>query len=345
VSVRLLVDSLHALHGSFGTHNPLLSRLAASRGVEVRILRPITEVPSLEDIKQRDHRKVVVVDGRVALLGGRNLSHEYYTGFAEVRLTPRTTWREVPWLDAGARVEGPAVGALAASFLDTWTRAGGAAFAIDTPPPAGDTPARVIVHRGLRDARTLDAYRELIDRARSHIYAINGFPLALELQHALLGALRRGVRVKQLVGYLTPTHDGQPFEGPWGMARTVATELVHSRSDALVEEGAEVYHFTVQDLPGWDPGLGPVQPHVHAKLLSVDGERAAVGSANLDITSSYWESELMLVVEDAALTRGLELHLDDLLAHSFRVERDDPKWRHLARRRAWMRHWPGVLAL
>lgn len=344
VTVRVLVDSLHGLHGSFGVENPLLARLSACPGVAVRVGRPIAEVPSLADLKQRDHRKLVVADGRVALLGGRNLSHEYYTGFDEVAITPASLWRELPWLDVGARVEGPAVGALARSFRDAWREAGGEGFEVDDPSVAGSSSARVIVHRGLRDARALDTYRALIEAARSHVVVVNGFPLILELQHALLRALRRGVRVRAMVGHTSPTHEGEPFEGPWQSARAVANELVHSRMDPLVAAGGEVFLFAQRDVPGWAPALGVVHPHVHAKALSVDGLRCTVGSANLDITASYWESELLLVVEDAALARRFEARFDALMKASTRVEPEDPGWQQSARRRGWMRHWPGVLS-
>ena len=206
VTVRVLVDSLHGLHGSFGLRNPLLERLSSRPGVELRVSKPITRPPSLEELKQRDHRKLVIVDGELALLGGRNLSHEYYAGFAEVPLTAAMPWRTVPWLDAGARVEGPAVAALERSFIEAWTDAGGEPFEIRVPAPAAATTARVVVHRGLRDAHTLEAYLALIETARSHIYAVNTFPLLLEIQHALLRALRRGVCVRTLFGNLTPKH-------------------------------------------------------------------------------------------------------------------------------------------
>ena len=159
VTVRVVVDSLHGLHGSFGLTNPLLTRLGARPGVELRLTRPVAGAPSIEDLKQRDHRKVVVVDGRLALVGGRNLSHEYYAGFDEVALAPASLWREVPWLDAGARVQGPAVEALERSFLDAWTAAGGAPFDVAPQEPAGGAAARVVVHHGLRDAATLETYR------------------------------------------------------------------------------------------------------------------------------------------------------------------------------------------
>lgn len=345
VAVRVLVDSLHGLHGSFGLRNPLLARLSACRGVELRVSRPIAAVPSLEDLKRRDHRKLAVADGRVALVGGRNLAHEYYTGFDEVRVGPRTPWREVPWLDGGARVEGPAVASVERAFLQAWTGAGGAPFEIEEPAPAGPARVRVVVHRGLRDAGTLEAYLALIESARSHVVAVNGFPLLLELEHALVRALRRGVRVRVLFGEVTPTHGGEPFEGQWATARAAASWLVHSRIDALVAAGAEAWMLALREVPGWDPGLGVVQPHVHAKAMSADGLACAVGSANLDVTASYWEDELLLVVEDAPVARALEARVDALLAGSTRVDRSDPAWQRLLRGREWARHWPGVLSI
>lgn len=346
VAVRVVVDSLHGLDGSFGLTNPLLERLRSSPGVELRVSRPITGRPSLEDLKQRDHRKLAVFDGRRALLGGRNLSEEYYTGFQEVPLTRRSTWRAVPWLDAGARVEGPAVAELERSFLEAWTEAGGSRFAIESPPPAGPSSVRIVVHRGLRDAATLDAYLALIDGATSHVYTVNGFPLALEIQHALLRALRRGVAVRTIFGNLTPTHSrGEPFPGPWSTARAAATELVHSRMDPIAAMGGQCHHFAVAEQPGWEAGLGTINPHVHAKVVSVDGRVCAVGSANLDITAGYWESELMLVLEDPSAVASLEEALQRIARASPPIDRNDPAWQRAARRRHWLRRWPGILSI
>ena len=345
VTVRVVVDSLHGLHGSFGLTNPLLARLGSRPGVELRLLRPVAGAPTIEDLKQRDHRKIAVVDGALALVGGRNLSHEYYAGFDEVALSPASLWREVPWLDAGARVAGPAVEALERSFLDAWTAAGGAPFDVAPQEPAGSATARVVVHHGLRDAATLETYLALIDAARSHVWAVNGFPLILEIQRALLRAIARGVTVRAIVGHTTPTHEETPFHGPWSTARQAASELVDSRLDALIAAGAEVYRLAVRERPGWQAGLGTVHPHVHAKVLSVDGRVCSVGSANLDVTAAYWEDELLLVVEDETVAGSLEARLAEIAGNSERIESDDPKWRETARRRTWMVRWPGMLSV
>ena len=344
VAVRVLADSLHALHGSFGLVNPLLARLSAAPGVEVRVARPVTGLPSVEDLKQRDHRKLVVADGRVALLGGRNLAHEYYRAFDEVEVAPTTPWREVPWLDAGARVEGPAAAALDRVFREAWTAAGGAAFEAAEPPNAGAIAARAVVHHGLRDAATLEAYLAIVDTARSTVDVVTGFPLVLEIRNALMRAVRRGVRLRLLFGHVAPTHGDEPFQGEWAAARAAATWLVHSRIDALAAAGAEAYELAIRDVPGWDPALGVVHPHVHAKAVSADGRVCAVGSANLDLTGSYWETELLLVVEDEGVARAFEERVGALASRSVRVDAGDPEWQRIARRREWLRRWPGGLS-
>lgn len=345
VAVRMLVDSLHAWHGSLGVRNPLLDRLAAHRGVELLAARPIDSLPSLLELKQRDHRKLVIADNRIALLGGRNFSHEYFTGFDEVSLRRDSQWREVPWLDAGARVEGPAVATLERAFRDAWVEAGGSGFEVCDCAAAGDVTVRVVLHHGLRDAATLEAYLALIEAAKLHVVVVTGFPLMLEIQHALLRALRRGVHVRILSGNLTPRHGDRVFSGPWASARTAATVFVHSRIDALVAAGAEGYEFSVPPQPQWESGLGAIRTHVHAKLMSVDGQACAVGSANLDITGSYWESEGLLVIEDRAIATAVEARVDELIATSVRIDRDDPQWRRDAGAREWMRYWPGVLSV
>jgi len=79
--------------------------------------------------------------------------------------------------------------------------------------------------------------------------------------------------------------------------------------------------------------------------MSADGRVCAVGSANLDVTAGYWESELLLVVEDEVIVRAVEARLDELIAGSDRVDPNDPEWRRRAQQRQWMRYWPGVLSV
>ncbi|MFI5298819.1 MAG: phosphatidylserine/phosphatidylglycerophosphate/cardiolipin synthase family protein, partial [Polyangiales bacterium] len=344
VRVRLLADSLLSGHGSFGATNSLLDRLSRQPGIDVRPIAPIVGVPSIEQLKQRDHRKLIVVDGAVAIVTGRNLGRAYYVGFDEVALRADSPWQEVPWFDAGVQLEGPAVETIEAAFLETWLATAGEAYALSTVARAGDAGVRVVVHHGLEDAYTLEAYLALIDAARERLLIVNCFPLQLELQGVLRRALRRGVRVRVLIGNVRPLHgQGIPFVG--GAVRDFATELVQSRLDPLIDEGAEVFELGLAPLRGWDAALDPVRPHVHAKVLIADGEIATIGSANLDLTAAYWESEALVVIEEAGFVRDLEAQVEALLVSSPRVTSDDPRRLEHATRREWLaKHWPtGVL--
>lgn len=344
VEVRVLVDSLYSLHGSFGAENALLRRLAAAPGVELRASRPIQRVPSLVDLKQRDHRKLVVVDGDRGLVSGRNLGKQYYRAFAEAQVHRRSLYSDVPWLDASVALAGPAAAELDASFRDAWRAAGGADFAIEAPPPAGDVALRVVVHRGLADAYTLEAYLAVIETARRRLLIVNSFPLQLEVQHALVRALARGVRLSILVGRARPSWgDDVPFLGS-GSMRAIADTLVRARLAALIEAGADVRELAIAPPAGWEPELGLVRPHVHAKLVCADGRVVALGSANLDVTAGYWESEALVLIDDARLAAEVEAEVDALRLGSPAIDPSDAKWRDGAALRAWLgRVWPSVL--
>ena len=82
-----------------------------------------------------------------------------------------------------------------------------------------------------------------------------------------------------------------------------------------------------------------------AVSMSADGRVCAVGSANFDVTAAYWESELLLVVEDEVIARAVEARFDELIASSDRVDPNDPEWRRRSQRRQWMRYWPGMLSV
>ncbi len=345
VVVRVLVDSLYSMHGSFGAASPLLTRLAAVSGVRLVASRPIDHVPTLVDLKQRDHRKIVTADGMRSIVGGRNLALNYYRSFAEASIRPSSPAKDVPWLDGSALVRGPAVRHLESSFLRAWLDAGGDEFSLLDPPQAGEITLRVVVHRGLRDAYGLEAYLALIDTARDRLLIVNSFPLQLELQHALLAAIARGVRLVMLVGHVRPSfgEPPQPFAG--SSIRAVADALVRARLSALVEVGADVRELAISPMPGWDPALLAVRPYVHAKMVLADGARFAIGSANLDITAGYWESEVLLVVEDEKKTLALEAELHELIEPSPRIDPADPGWRAGASFRELVEtFWPRVLS-
>ncbi|MCC6159229.1 MAG: phosphatidylserine/phosphatidylglycerophosphate/cardiolipin synthase family protein [Deltaproteobacteria bacterium] len=347
VKVRFLVDALYSLHETMGIKNPFMERLAPVAGIEVAANRPIEGMPSINDLKRRDHRKLVIVDGCRAIVTGRNLADTYYRGFDEIALTHETPGAQIPWFDAGACVEGPIVEQVETSFLGAWVAAGREPFDVVAPPPVGSVAARFVVHRGLRDAYTLEAYLALIDAATRDLLVVNTFPMQFEILRALRNAVGRGVRVRVLVGHVRPMWSDRDAEGvyfPGGAIRELATQVVHGRIDELVEAGAEAYEYVAPPGPAWGCDLGAVRAHVHAKMICADGRWCAIGSANLDITAGYWESEALLVVEDAAFATDVEARFESILAASIPIDRDDPRWRERAEERAWLsKNWPSLL--
>jgi phosphatidylserine/phosphatidylglycerophosphate/cardiolipin synthase-like enzyme len=346
VDVRLLADSRMSQHGFLGLRNPLLERLQQVPGIEVRAHGEQTSLPGLTELKLRNHRKLCIADGELAIVSGRNLTRSYYTDFTEVVLTPSSAWDVVPWLDAAAQLRGPLVAQVEAAFLADWTAGGGAPFEVVTPAAAGPSQARLILHAGLQDTQGLDAYLSLIEGATERIVVVNNFPLTRELERALLSARRRGVEVQLLIGNVRPRYGGgrTPFPGLGGVVRELADQVVRGHLGALLEAGARVHELAVSRRYGWDEAIDPLLPHVHAKLLCIDDRVCTVGSANLDLTASYWESEAVLVVEDPAVAARVGAELARLLEKSPRLHLDDPVWSEGADRRAWLaKRWPDVL--
>ncbi|MCB9599994.1 MAG: phosphatidylserine/phosphatidylglycerophosphate/cardiolipin synthase family protein [Sandaracinus sp.] len=345
VRVRLLVDALYSRDGVLGFSNPLVRGLGEEPGIEVVSGDPILGASDLDllRLKNRDHRKLVVIDGHLAFVSGRNAGDAYYTGMDEVAVFDHTPHVHLPWLDAHVEVRGPLVADVQRSFLDAWTRSGGVAF---TPWPielAGDSAARLVVHLGVSDANGLLAYEAMLDGARSHVYVVNDFPVVASLAMAVRRAVARGVRVVFLTGSaLARRADGTFFDGP--KYRELFEHLTKHRLEPLAQAGVEVFEYQTPRLPDVVALGGVFRPYVHAKLVSVDGLVASAGSANLDVTASYWEREANVVVEDPVVVGELERQLEALIATSVPLDRESEVWKREATQRELVaRLWPSVV--
>lgn len=345
VQVRVVVDALYSGEKVLGRSNPLISSLVAEPGIHVVASAPIERPQDLEmrALKQRDHRKLAIFDGHLAFVSGRNAGDEYYTGFQEVPIHDHTPHERIPWLDAHVEVEGPLVEVIDACFLETFRAHGGA-----EPPPHPSTPrpapgeaaARLVVHHGTEDAYGLAQYEAMIDCARRHIYVVNDFPIVSSLAAALIAARQRGVTVKLLTGNGLPRRaDGTFFPGP--LHRELFELMMKQRLEPLIESGIQVFETVVADLPDIVSRRGLVRPYVHAKILTVDGRAASIGSANLDATASYWEHETNVVVEDEGFAQTVEAALETLIARALRVDASLDYWKREATQRAIVsRLWP-----
>ncbi len=348
VRVRVIVDALYSGEQVLGSKNPLVESLSLEPNVEVVVGSPIElrrPIDSMK-LKQRDHRKLLVVDGRMGFVTGRNISDAYYRGFDETPIHHHTAHEHIPWLDAHVEIEGPMVEALQRMFRAAWTTYGG-----DAHPhlesvgqaTAGSCAARLVVHKGLRDANGMLQYEAMLDASRKHVYIVNDFPIVPSLASAMHRALARGVRLVLLTGNAVARRaDGTFFPGP--VYRELFEHMVKQRLEPLIRRGAEVFEYVAPPHPAIVPIGGVVRPYVHAKVMSVDGRVSSIGSANLDATASYWEHEANVVVQDEAFATGLEQQLESMLARAHSIDLDSDYWKRDRSKRAIVsKLWPSAV--
>lgn len=349
VEVRLLVDALYSGEQVMGMQNPVLRGLASEPNIALAAFDPIDSYEHVDRVrlKQREHRKLVIVDGERAFVSGRNAADEYYTGFDEVPVHDATPHERIPWLDAHVEVRGPIVAEVERAFAAAWTRGRGApppSATVAAPvPAAGASRARLVLHDGVNDASGLVAYEAIIDAARTHLYLANDFPVTLAIADALRRARSRGVRVVLLTGSaLTRRGDGTFLKGP--LYRELFEYMSKRRFEPLVRAGVEVREFSPPPSRLVVCRGGRVRPYVHAKVITADGEVASIGSANLDVTASYWEREANLVIEDPAVVAALEARLQAMVDESYRIELGSDYWRREAPQREIVdRLWPEIV--
>ena len=349
IKVRFMVDALYSDEDVLGRVNPLIQSLKQEQNIEALALNPIqsSREVGMSSLKKRDHRKLVIVDGARAFVSGRNASDEYYFGFDEVPVHDNTPHERIPWLDAHIEIQGPLVRPVQETFIRTWHRQGGETIEPDQAvlpelKPAGSAAGRLVVHRGLADTNGLDMYEALFDAAQHHVYIVNDFPIVHALERAIHRVLARGVTVKLLTGSAaTRRNDGTFFPAP--MHRTLFEFMVKDKLEPLLEAGVEVYEFVPPLSPNVVARGGRIRPYVHAKLVSVDGLVTTIGSANLDATASFWESEANVVVQDAEFARGVETLLQKLIDGSVAIDPDSGYWKRERTQRAVVgKLWPGA---
>lgn len=293
VKVRFLYDAV----GSLNLGRAFL-RTLADAGVEIACFLPFSLLTRRWTYNFRNHRKILVVDGRVAFTGGANVGNEYL-GQSE----------HGPWTDMHLRVIGPAVAQLQRVFAEDWAFASGHALSPDELLPAiepvGDVVAQVVP--GGPDTR-VSTYRELFFSAASNaverLQIVTPYFVPSEaILVALQSAARRGVQV-QIVVPGRSTHDFVQLA-----ARSYYQELL--------EAGVRLYEY--QD------------GFMHSKMITVDERWSHVGTANLDNRSMRLNFEVGIVFYDVEVTLALTREFDAYVDRSHRL--DSATWRRRPLRR------------
>jgi cardiolipin synthase len=289
VRVRLLIDAL----GGRLIDNALVEEMDEA-GVQVEWFRkPFLKSPFKSN--HRLHRKVCVVDGRVAFTGGVGIAEEW-CGDAR---------HEGEWRDTHLRVEGPAVDGLQSAFIQDWAETGRPLYGDDdtfpVQPQTGTSTVQIVrgsASLGWDDMQS--AFHVMLCSAQERLrIATAYFAPDAEFLDTLCAAPARGVEVDLLV------------PGPHADKRV--SQLTSEGSyERLVDCGVRVWTF--------QPSM------MHAKVMTVDGQAAVVGSSNFNRRSLDHDEEVVLIALDRDLAARLDGDLDDDFSRS--VEIDLTRWRN-----------------
>jgi cardiolipin synthase A/B len=276
VKVNLLYDSV----GSLKTPKEFFAALRDG-GVAVCEFNPVGMFYKLNN---RDHRKILVVDGRTGFTGGVNLSDTYKDSSRKARrVEDKEKDKKEGWRDTHIQVEGPIVAKLQRVFLDAWATqdCGPSAEARYYPPlePRGTKPMQVAHADPQQGSETYTAMLKRISEAKSRVWLTIGYFVPdPQIKQALMDAAARGVDVQLVLPGFTD------FWAPVYAGR--------SHYEDLLAAGVKIHE--------WHEAL------MHAKTGVIDSSWATVGSTNLDWRSFVHNYEADLIVHDAAFARELE---------------------------------------
>ncbi len=320
VAVRVLYDSI----GSHATPAAYFERLQAA-GVAVCEFNPVNPLKASADprltVNNRDHRKILIVDGSVAFTGGINISNVYSSSPSSFgsRKPPR---RDTGWRDTHVIVRGPVVGDFQKVFDDAWQ--GQRCPQVELPPAArpvraGDLAMRLVASDPLDERSELyAALLAAVGLARQRIWLTYGYFAPDErLLQALAEAARRGVDVRLVLpgfsDFWAPLHAGR------------------ARYEELLAAGIRLFERR--------------NALLHAKTAVIDGVWASVGSTNLDWRSFVHNYEADVLILDRAFGDEMEalFKLDVSASHEIIAsEWNERGWR--SRFLEWLaRRWEYLL--
>jgi cardiolipin synthase A/B len=307
VEVRILYDSI----GSMETPKSFFDELRA-QGIEVREFRPINPVknPRIWDMQNRDHRKIIVVDGNVGFTGGINIDSTYSSASTS-KPGPKRGMKD-GWRDTHLRIQGPAVKQLQALFLESWARTGNPAQVrkgdgyFPAIKPAGGMLVTIVANDSESGDRSLyGTYLAAFTHASSRLWITHAyFAPNDELLTAMTDAAERGVDVRLIVPAFTDSK-----------LVLNATQATYTR---LLKGGVKVYEL--------EDAL------LHAKSVVIDGTVSIVGSANLDMRSFLHNDEANAIV----ISRDFGQRMEEVFSKDQRASQpvDLQRWQ---KRSLWQR--------
>jgi cardiolipin synthase len=304
VHVNLIYDGLGSLH----TPASFFDKLRAN-GIAVVEFNPLSPFAarhwSFRKLRHRDHRKMLIIDGRTAFTGGVNIAEVYASGIRSS--TPKTSPAE--WRDTDIEVEGPAVAEFQKLFISNWYHEGGIPLEphryFQQVGRQGNQIVRVI---GSVPEQSPLIYIDLLSavaNSETNVYITDAyFAPDHQMRRALENAGRRGVDVRLLL----PSQSDEPF--------IVSAQRAQYRG--LIKAGVKVYEWQGKML--------------HAKTAAIDGVWSTVGTSNLDWWSIARDNEVNAVMLSHHFGDEMDLMFKNDLEESERIQLSQWKKRSLPER-------------
>ena len=301
VEVRVLYDGTCAVALLPYSYPEKLEKL----GIACKMFAPLRPFVSTH-YNYRDHRKIMVIDGKIGFTGGINLSDEYIN----------RTSRLGHWKDTAIALRGDAVRSLTLMFLQMWD-VSSVHFTpevyskyLGVPQPAHEKEAGYVIPYGDspldRDLVGEMVYMDIINRANRYVHIMTPYLIIdNEMITALTYAARRGVEVQLILPHVPD--------------KEIAFSLAHTYYRRLLENGVQIYEY--------EPGF------VHAKVFISDDCKATVGTINLDYRSLYHHFECGTYLYASPEVAKIEQDFQQTLAKCVRADaellKNDPFMRKL----------------
>ncbi|HXU90023.1 MAG TPA: phospholipase D-like domain-containing protein [Methylomirabilota bacterium] len=276
VGVNVLLDA-------FGTLSmpKAYAELMTRSGCHVAYFRPLSQY-IFRRYNNRNHRRILVVDGRLGFTGGSGVSRKWM-GNGRV---------EHHWRDTDIRVEGPVVEYLQAAFAENWLETTGVVLGGETYfprplEPRGEVYAQIVKSSPAAGSFAMyTTFLLAVSAARRSIMITNPyFVLDDKMQQALITSARRGVRVRVLV--------------PGAIDHNIVRQASRRQFGSMLRAGIQIFEYT--------PAL------LHSKTMVIDGVWSTIGSTNLDNRSFAVNDELNLIVYSRPVAQRLEqIFADDI---------------------------------
>jgi cardiolipin synthase len=311
VQVNLIFDSV----GSFSTPTAFFQRVRDG-GIQVVEFNPVSPFKAHGHwlLAHPDHRKILVIDGRVAITGGINISSVYSSSLSGKR---KVEGAPPPWRDTDVQIEGPAVAEFQKLFFETWQKQQGPELSGKRYFPdlkeVGNALVRVVGSTPGQDNRiTFIVYVSAITFAEHSVHLTNAYFIPDDqMLDAFTDAARRGVDVKII---LPSTSDS-----------SLALHAAHYNYSELLKSGVKIYERR--------------NALLHAKTAVIDGVWSTVGSTNIDFWSLLSDNEVNAVI----LSREFAIEMEKMFARDL-AESDQIQWEEWKKRplfpriREWFAH-------